>query len=55
MNWKDNVVDAKRIRDKILSIKLMVAWNIINISNAYALEIGPAVLFQRKHLEIKGL
>ena len=39
-NWKKNVVKVTRIEDRILSLKLMVGRETINIISAYAPQVG---------------
>jgi len=46
--WKESVVDVKRIRDRILALKLLMAQETINIISAYAPQVGSKALEKEK-------
>ncbi|KAI4313186.1 hypothetical protein L6164_026184 [Bauhinia variegata] len=54
--WKKNVVVVKRVEDRILSVKLMVTRETINIINAYAPQVSLEAYLKEKFWEdLEGL
>ena len=49
--WKNNVVEVKRIGDRILSLKMVLEQETFNIISAYAPQIGLEEQEKRKFWE----
>ena len=49
--WKKNVVEVKRVEDRIISLRMIVGKDIINIISAYAPQVGAEAHLKEKFWE----